>query len=357
MKNEVLNSVKAQMGNVIAQMQLDNLEQTRTMIGSYLDFLNTLNALPVFEEPAPVVSPSSPGPTPVTVSNEHKEDNIYVFERKLRGGIFPDLQNGYMIPEKMVRDIGLHHGDKVRISDAMQINGETRYKFDIAEKANIGDAPGRVQFDYCIVESDGARFVVSKCAAGDILVDGVKQTFTIPQRDAHAFNVKEGDLIDVAFYENNLDSLRLVYRHDTPPPVEYTSTVTKKPAAKKSVANDETEVERKFPIDLDFMKSKHVVIVGSAYEKLKYQRMFDMLSINLTHMSGDEGKVRLRTVIKKADVVVVTTQHVGHKGSVPTAELCKEYNIPMAAVDRNGPQYILMEAERVMKRKIEQEAV
>lgn len=107
----------------------------------------------------------------------------------------------------------------------------------------------------------------------------------------------------------------------------------------------------KYPVDIELFRGKTLVIIGSERENAKYQKACKQLGIHLIHMTGDEGKTRLRTAIRRADILVITILYVGHNGSIPSAELAKEYNVPLASVDRNGIQYILLQAERVIKRR------
>lgn len=368
MKELVLAQVKQQLTAVIDIMTLENLNDSMEKLQTYFGFLENLKSLPTIVDslqptpaPTPVVQAPVPVPEPVQVKEEPviQEEPVYEFQRKLRGG-FIEYRGGYPLPEKLVRDMGVEHGDKVKVIDTVYINGQPRARFEIVEKANIGDPKERVQLDFCIIEEGkyGLGYEVSEYTNGRIIVDGHPFTFKIPQKEVLDFNLKKGDLIDIAFYESNPDGLRVIWKHDT---FEMPNMVVvpKQAPPKKSPANVEIDFDdedTKYPIDLSLFKDKNLVIVGSEYDKAKYQKACELLGIKLTHMSGDEGKVRLRTAIKKADVVVLTIHHVGHKGSIPTADLCKEYNVPLASVDRSGVQYMLLEAERVMKRKIEQTA-
>jgi hypothetical protein len=353
MKHIVLEQTKQALTSIINVLSLETLEENQRMISQYFDFLRTLNHLP---NVAPVAeqtpTPKLDEPVAQVEDQAQLDDELCTFERKLRGGIIREIGEGYFIPERMVRDMGLEHGDKVRIRDTSKFGDLTRYHFELAEKANMSDPQGRIQFNYCVVESTATSFILRRHAGGDIMIDGYKDSLKLPIKDTQDFHLCEGDLIDVAFYENNVDSIRVLWKHE----VEAIPAPSKRVAVKKiEEPKEEVDWETKFPINLGLLKGKTILIVGSMYEKAKYQRGFEAIGINLIHLTGDETKVRMRSQIKKSDIVVVTTQQVGHNGSVPAAELAKEYDKAFAQVDRNGVQYILIEAERVYKRKIEQQ--
>jgi hypothetical protein len=350
MKNIVLEQTKQALVNVVDSLSLETLEESQRIINQYFDFLRTLKNLPTLESPEVIEEPI------VEVQEEEVQPTevLYTFERKLRGGIVNGIEPPYFIPEKLIRDMRLEHHDKIRIADTSKHGTLTRYHFEIVEKANVGDPAGRVELSYCVVESRPTSYVISKYANGEIIVDGTPLTLTISPKDAQDFYLRNGDLIDVAYYENNLDSLKVLWKYEIRES-DPTPTITKKPATKKvEEPKEDIDLESKFPVNLSLLKGKTIVIVGSMYEKLKYQKAFDAIGMNLVHLTGDETKLRMRAQIKKADIIVVTTQYVGHNGSVPAAMYAKEFDIPLASVDKNGIQYILIEAERVYKRKLEQ---
>lgn len=358
MKEEILAKVKQEMLIIIEKTTLHNIKSHRSMLIDYFDFLETLYRLPTFH------TTQLDGSAEMDLKEiQQKQDQIienqldspvYTFERKLRGGLFPALN--YPIPEKMVRELGLEHNDIVKIIKSEVIKGAgIRYWFELVEKGNKGNDNQRVQFNYCIVERDPqlGSFMVRKTATDDIKVNGIPFTFLLSQKDATDFNIEVGDIVDIAYYENNIESQKVIWKHNThllSPKIS--ATIEEKKLNRKSSSDHEENKEISYPIDITLFQNKTVAIVGSEYNmKLRYQQVFEQINCNLIHASGDEPSIRMESMLRKADIVVITIDGTGHHGAKTATEICKEHGIPFVCVDRNGPQYILLEIEKVLKRQ------
>jgi len=92
-----------------------------------------------------------------------------------------------------------------------------------------------------------------------------------------------------------------------------------------------------------------VLIVGSYTRRIEIKEALESVGVaRVEHASGDEAKVRLRNMVKRQDIVVISTKELGHKGagSEYTVEVCKELKIPFDTTHENGPQRILLSAEQ-----------
>lgn len=132
---------------------------------------------------------------------------VYVFERKLRGGIIHLDDGDYYIAEKMVRDMNILHGAKVTITNDYVHNGKRRYSFHILENG-VTDRPGRVQLSDCtVINKSGALFAYYK---------ETNQSYVLDNEDVDSYKISPGDTVDLAYYENNPAKINVIHRHDRP---------------------------------------------------------------------------------------------------------------------------------------------
>ncbi|KJD42652.1 hypothetical protein [Paenibacillus terrae] len=153
-----------------------------------------------------------------------KKDNkiTYVFKRNLKGGIVPNLPpKGAFIPERIVREKNIEHGDKLKLIKSYTQNEQTYYDFDIVEKVSLIQHE-RIQFNYCILEKNENSWYVEQHEpfkkAGNnkrinINWNDAPYRINLNEVDVHALNLNAGNLIDVAFWEDNPSSPKIIWYH------------------------------------------------------------------------------------------------------------------------------------------------
>ncbi len=341
-----MQQIKIELQGIIDRLVLDNIETYKPIIIQYLDFLEKLKELPVIEKEEQEeteqleVTQSMEQPQQVTLSGP-----IFTFIRKLRGGIIPELE--YLVSEKVIRELGLQHQDKVRIVSTIHTDYGPRYSFEIVEKGPGIELENRVQYDICIVEKEPIlnTLMVGKHANGIIKVQEAPHTIILNQKDVNEFSIKEGDLVDISLFSNTPDHCRVIWKHDTNEKLE--DKYERKSSAKKNIKEEPTDDdENNINIDLKLFKGKTIVIVGAFYFKSRYQQAFNKIpNCELIHLVGDEPKARMTSMIKNADVIVVTTTANSHSGTWSAREISKEYEIPFISVDREGINFIIQEVQ------------
>ncbi|MFB0832121.1 DUF2325 domain-containing protein [Brevibacillus laterosporus] len=143
------------------------------------------------------------------------ERPMYLFERKILGGYLPKINA--IVPEGVVRKLGLEHHDYVYATEVASFNHFKKYHYELAKKADIVTPIDRVEYKYCPIELDGSLLVIRKSLETnlDIRIDGVPQSIRIPDFEISRIKppLSEGDIIDIAFPDGKPELCRITYIH------------------------------------------------------------------------------------------------------------------------------------------------
>lgn len=384
-KNNILNDAKKQMSNIIKDITFDNMETSQKNLEQYLSFLNSLGDLEVrkiretkrfvlskdktlhgrfnLEENMTTLLEESS----ISSIEESKEkevlqdDKTYTFERKIRGGLIAELEEGYVIPERMVRDMGIGHLDKVKITSMKKAESpyeKNQYWFDIVERVNA-IVPNRCEYKFCKVEKDFGEYLVKESFEGDIRIDGVPFPIILRNEDILTFSIQDGDIVDIAFYENNpSNTIKILYKYNTESmsedsSMESNSSNSNQSKNKKKKGKDNKQlVEREGVINKGLLKNRKVLIVGGMHRKSDYKSTFEGVGSIFDLATGDETKDSLAASISKADIVVIAVGQCSHDASIFTVTQCKRFGIPFASTHQQGLQSMLLCAEEAVRKGI-----
>lgn len=135
---------------------------------------------------------------------------VYQFERRLDGGYVSGIQGFAYINEKIVRRLGLEHGDFVRPVKRIVLREGIgyRYEFELVKK-NPMPTPDRIQIDCCIV---GEGMKLHNQEQELIEYDGI--LLRIRERCIVRFKLDIGDMVDVAFPKSNPYKLKVIWKHN-----------------------------------------------------------------------------------------------------------------------------------------------
>lgn len=123
-------------------------------------------------------------------------EKTYVFERKLRGGIIRVNNSDYYIPEQMVLDMNIDHGDELRITDTIPLSeGRVRYMLDVVERFG-GKHPSRKTLSGTVI-----RDVDEDCLRVQDPDTGLFVRIT--SKDQVRFQLHGGEAVTLAYYDNN----------------------------------------------------------------------------------------------------------------------------------------------------------
>lgn len=384
-KDFILKQARSQMNNIVKNTTFNNLQKQNESLSKYFQFLEILNELETAEiekftsKRLRLIKPSLPSTIELeenqTISMsdldidstfEKNRENlnpsilkqVFTFERKLRGGVIRELEGGYILPEKMVRDIGLDNLDKVKVTSYKETEMEDEknlYWFEIVEKVNA-PMPNREEYTLCKVEKDFGEFIVRSSHEGDIRVEDIPYDIVIKNEDVLTFNIKEGDIVDIAFYKNNPNyTVKVIYKHDTENAFsENSKSKTSNSSSHDRRNNKSTKqlVERNNVINKSLFKERKVLIVGGATRKSDYKSTFEKVGAEFEQASGDEHRDKLAAMISKAEVVGIAVGQCSHNASIFTVETCKRLGIPFSSTHQEGLQSMLLCVEEAMLKGI-----
>lgn len=367
-KNIILEEIKEEIRYKVDSLNFKNLEIKREEILEFLDFLHSLDKLhfeihhtPPQQEENIVTQPiQEESAVKIQVDNNEVFDKnsvigkVFRFERKLRGGVIPELDGGYIIPERMVRDMNADDGDMVRVvSEKEGKDGQSLYHFELVEKSKLANK-NRVELRFCRVEKEAGELVVRECQDSMIKVDEVPFTFIIRESDVDIFHLNEGDIVDIAYYKANLMTMKVIHKYEVDKPLAPTLEHKRLFShAKMEKGTHQEKIEKQYPVNLDIFQNKSVLIVGGETRHADYMDVFNSLNVELETITGNEGEKRLSPSINRANVVVIVIGETSHAASIQTVKLCKEKDKPFATTHENGIQSVLLCAEEAIKKGIE----
>ncbi|WP_460271615.1 hypothetical protein [Bacillus sp. NEAU-Y102] len=256
----------------------------------------------------------------------------YVFERRLRGG---QLQGkDCFVPEQIVRDLEIEHGDLVyAVDDGLTGKGKPKHKFEVAERRNMPPNEDRVVIPYAIVDTDfedGCLCVKMDMSRNPIMVNGKTEPLRLPEGDVENLGVVSGDAIDVAYSKSNPDIVRVVWRYDSDFVMDFSNTVTfskKKEKVKKAYQQT--------------LKGKTVLMVGFEPGRAKMEEEVTGRGGKFLWLHGKkEREVTIRKNLEKADVAILMLEFIGHggngSGTKGVVKLSKEMDVKFASMHPVG---------------------
>ncbi|MFC0273619.1 DUF2325 domain-containing protein [Metabacillus herbersteinensis] len=372
----ILESAKTEMTTIISALTIENIENKRSEIEKYFTFIESLSHLPQIKSLSIDEIDDEKKIKPITtnkVSMEEKEKNHlgkekigdnskigneYIFERKLKGGFLPDLDGGYFIPEKMVRDMQVEHKDKIKIISETPGYPKTLYRFELVEKGNQIDAD-RVQHYFCKVEKEAGELTICDSQSGTIKLDEIPYTFIVSQNDKDKYHLQKGDIVDIAYYKENPNgTMKVIFKYDLVEEAsplmttEYRKLVSTERLEKKKNSIDR-KTPKEYPLSTHMLKNKSVLVVGGMKRHKDYKEAFESIGAEFYALTGDEGHERMSAVVSKADIVAISIGECSHAASIFTVETCKQRGIPFSSTHRSGIQSILFCAEAAIRKGTE----
>lgn len=266
-------------------------------------------------------------------SEEEKPYGIYQFHRNLRGGHLPEL-NGYL-PERVVRTLGLTHGDMVKATVASYqppstIN--THYDYEFVEKGDLPEIRVRRQVNLCEVEEAGGHLIVRRSNENGLikLNDDIVQLM-INETDRTTFQIVPGDLVDMAFYEDEVTHAKVIWKHrleDVPEENDKPAKIKSKQKSKQEPANNENKT--------DLLQGKTILVIGESHRSNYYEFEVHKQGGKLLMADGKQKDLTIRQKVSQADIVVCVTTMCSHKGMESSRDEAKKQNKPFIPVYTNS---------------------
>lgn len=362
--NEQIDLMKENMKQAIDHMSSDNLEDCFTVLTSQYEVLKQLFMIEGLEqnvgisnqvEEKPEVIPdklivtdSQPNdgvedaPRDSVVSQTEEQEKevtpsrpMYRVERKLRGAYVPDIDG--FIPETVLRNEDIEHGDYV-YAKPMDSHGDSHkyFEYTLAKKSYAEPVEDRVEYTYCPVEKDVYMFVVTRSSATgeDIRIDDAPYSVLISDSDIERFDLSEGDLVDIAFYESNPSSAKVVWKHDVQDIVHVDKLKTnRKERSKDSSGSDVTGSQEKVE---QVFAGQTICIVGDKPNEMAYRLLIEERGGKLLHVEPKWSPSRIENMVKKASVVIGLYDVSCHTGLEKAKAFCKLYGVPFEMIPGRG---------------------
>lgn len=285
--------------------------------------------------------------------------HVFTVDKKAFGAVLSELN--YPLPEALIRDMGIENGNKVKIigHKGNFHSGAPRWDMEIVDHASI-PVPGLIEVFQGIVKKISHTLVVNQTVGGgSIWVNDSPATLYINESDKSRYDIKEGDIIDGRFYENNVTgSFRVTYKHDIEEAAQSQSIESRRLHYRKNNSMEtEAGINMLERLDKQPLLNRNIVLVGLEGRKNDFSSNLKGSNIQLTHLTGDEKKTSIRSTLKKADYVLISTFENSHDASKFTAKTCKELNVPCTHTHADGLHGVLMDALELIRCVEENKAV
>jgi len=339
-KEFFIEELKKDMVNLIQNMNKTNLESTIPKLNAAI---RILEALPLLENRENIEEKEddesldqllNDSLVSNTSTQSRSDDQVYVFERSLRGGYVGDVYVG----ERIVRTIGLEHLDKVRIT-----NRYGKDFFTLVEKGPGIPPEGRVQLDYCLVEQSGINLIVQTYYDGSVFKPLPLKPIILTPEIINKNGIQVGDLVDIAYYSDDPDKAVVIWRHDidrqdhsTPLPSSHYKKITERNNTKEDTQEEVT----RYPS----LQNKKVLIIGGDDRHPDYRDAIEHEGGFFIGLKGNSGPERVEIGVRNADVVVIVCNAIRTHTSEFSPGICKKYKVSFTRVYNDGIETILQAA-------------
>ena len=256
------------------------------------------------------------------------------FTRLPKGGTIynPGAGDDVFIPEIWVRNLGIEHRDVISAVPLGVFQGSPLYEFTVVERCGLGDTARREAVIGPVYRHGGDWFVYSE-EEGTVI--------TVNPKDVKTLNLKEGDLVEVAYPRGELSSARVAWKFDDS---SYLDVRRESPRRGKEKKTGQM-VEVGDPI----LAGKVVLVIGGDLYKEAFRRNFTRRGAEFlweTGFQGGEGK-NIESKIKRSSVIVIVTEMMSHR--IPDVEaMCKKHGIPYVYSPSKGSTGAVRECQKVL---------
>ncbi|HHD0846050.1 DUF2325 domain-containing protein [Staphylococcus capitis] len=273
---------------------------------------------------------------------ENTSLNLYVFQRRLRGGIgiqkSGDEESVEIVPESIIKDLSLETGDVFKLEKhAFGINKHRFTKQHHLPKEEVEDYP-IVSYDTAIASYDN----ILKCfTIKGYYNDGkVKSTpqLVINEDDVNRYRVEDGDIIDVA-HQPNRSSVRIRWKYNT----EEETYI--KP--RKSSEYKDTHSQKEM-IDDSVIENKCIGVIGASSYINRYKEEIEKRNGTLLN-TDSEQKEQIENFVLQSDLIVIPIFEVGHIKMDLAKKYAKEYDKPYVILRSNGRSNFIDSVENSLK--------
>lgn len=172
-------------------------------------------------------------------------------------------------------------------------------------------------------------------------------TYEISNRIANAFNILNGSIVTLAWYQQNPSTVKIRWVHTTDPRDEVKPTLTKSPSksSTKSTKKEKTNPSQPFQPDLDYDLHHQVVnvIIGDCNREQEIKNLIEAHSgvpeVTDAFIHQDTNKV-LEDALSQSDIAVMVQNLNKHSTSKALSLVVKSQNLKFAISNSAGLQAI-----------------
>lgn len=292
--------------------------------GYYISILENLDKLELRKSEESIKEKSE------VVLEEREQSDIYTLKRALFGGYGykESSTEEVFVPEQVIRNEGLEHGDKFKYIKDGIVQGRDYFKKSYEEPKDISLEPNNIlSYEYAYVEFDDA---LNQHVIKSYLENGEKQftaTCLIHYDDILKFKLKEGDVVSVARNQNkSIFRVRWKYNSDDILPM----VTAKKPTfyKNKDDFSKNTEEDNSF-------EGLNVGVVGTDTFINKYVEEVESRGGYIHHTNSDI-KSYITQIVNNSDVIVIPIKQTSHAKAEAAKEAAKRSDKPFVILNTNG---------------------
>lgn len=333
MRDAYLQYLKSEMKEVIERLDLSNVSETAKKLRAYLRAVRVMSELPASE-----FTENSTEEVKRCEMQEiyDVENNIYIgeFHRDLAGGEFGSFR--IFVPEKVIREMDVEEGDWVQARPiaAKTTKGVSRtlYDYEIVRKAEEKIPTKRCELKFAVVEYEESLdlFYIYHRER-----EGLPMKLMIKERNAEAFRLEEGDLVDFAYWEGEEINGVVAWKH----PLDFDIREAPKPKPKtktKEASSDWKEALEE--IYGSVFEGKTVVNIGFETMKTKYRDEVECRGGHFVYLTGDEKEGTLLSQSRDADLIVVFIEFVSHRAMYAVKGIAKQLDKKIVYMRKMGKE-------------------
>lgn len=343
-RNDAFNFGKQQIINLLSNRNVtpDTYATYSDDIDDYIHYLNIVHQLPDVEPPSEEASEPFDEVLPIDevspdeVSPMDDCKIIGTFQKNLAGGIVkhPAFERGiFFVGEGWVRDAEITDGDEVEVLGY-------NYEHDRATGIRLvrkqePETPQNIQtFTFGIVDSLGDSehvphpLVIAKSVNGETLDDPYRLT----PDDIERFDVSQGDILDIAWYGNNPQTCKIIWKHR----IEYDTEPTIEQKKRSYSSEDDTSPTPHAIFTDNQFEGYTICLVGMDMYKDKFKKAVEERAGNFIHVDPQISRTRREAEYKKADIVVLGLQQISHESSIHAVAFAKQESIKYGSFNGHG---------------------
>ena len=227
-KDNIIGMEKAQLVRLAETLNSENLESVLTTMEKHIQILKLCHEITYIDTPTETnmnqnigkrqENPKQDQEEQGQPKHQHAEDGSWVIDqlsRVLKGGTIDDGR--VYVPETIIRSMGLEDGDWIKADSVKSKIHNKNYLYTLIQKRTAPKRdphlPSRQVQEMSIVKYDAIlnSFQIFVGEPGRDL----KIPVQLSQYDVDKYHIKNGDVVDYAFWENDVLKGRVTWKHDT----------------------------------------------------------------------------------------------------------------------------------------------